>query len=186
MGTIALVVFSARSSFADHYVVPSGSMLPTVELGDRIFVDKLAYGLRVPFTRRYLLELGAPERGDVVVLASPVDGVTLLKRVVALPGDRVEVRAGRVLINGSAAPVEPDGSGLREVLGDGAHGVRLTHGGGPDLAPVTVPEARYLVLGDNRGESADGRYFGLVEKDRLRGRAVAIYWRAGGFTWSEL
>ncbi|MCK6548135.1 signal peptidase I, partial [Myxococcota bacterium] len=163
IGVLALGIFSARSSLADHYVVPSGSMRPTVEVGDRIFVDKLAYGVHLPFTRTYLFGRSMPARGDVVVLDSPVEDVTLLKRVVAIPGDRVEVTAGRLFINGREVPVEPSGQGLVERLGIEPHGVRLTHGGGPALPETTLPEDRYLVLGDNRGESADGRYFGLVE-----------------------
>lgn len=165
-------MFSTRSSFADHYVVPTGSMRPTVEVGDRIFVNKLAYGLHVPFMKPYLVHFADPERGDVVVLDSPVEDVTLLKRVVAVPGDRVEVTAGKVHINGRELETE--------------HPIRLTNGGGPALAPTVVPADHYLVLGDNRGESADGRYFGFVERERLRGRAVAIYFHDGGFVWDEL
>src|SRR5262249_39340333 len=104
---LALVLLSARSSIADHYVVPSGSMLPTVEIGDRILVNKTAFGLRVPFTHHSIAEFAGPARGDVIVLDDPEEnGKTLLKRVIAVPGDRVAVHAGHIDINGTPVPVE--------------------------------------------------------------------------------
>src|SRR5437868_15267417 len=90
----AAVALVARSSFADHYVVPSGSMLPTVELQDHVVVSKLAYGVHLPLVPGYVAHFAGPARGDVVVLAAPDTGITLLKRVVAVPGDRVTVRDG--------------------------------------------------------------------------------------------
>lgn len=186
VGVLALGIFSARSSLADHYVVPSGSMRPTVEVGDRIFVNKVAYGIHLPFTKPYVVARSGPERGDVVVLDSPVEDVTLLKRVAAIPGDRVEVTGGRLLINGGEVTVETMGEGLVEHLGLEPHALRLTRGGGPDFPETKLRENQYLVLGDNRGESADGRYFGLVEGASIRGRAVAIYFRDGGFVWRDL
>jgi signal peptidase I len=163
----ALVVglLAARSSLADHYTVPSGSMRPTVYEGDHIAVNKLAYGLRVPFTHVRLVSFEGPARGDVVVLDSPEDGRVLLKRVVALPGDRVEVSAGEILIDGTPLPHHYD--------------ISLDAGGGPNVAPVEVPAERYLVLGDNRGDSHDGRYFGFVRREAILGRAVAIVGRDG-------
>lgn len=179
LGVLVLAVLSARSSFADHYYVPSGSMLPTVEVGDHLIVNKLAYGFRVPFTDYYLVDFDGPHRGDVVVLESPADGTTLLKRVAAVPGDEVQVRRGQLILNGKTVPVEGDPGALIEDLGDHRHSVRLTQGGGPDFGPIRLPEGKYLVLGDNRGESLDGRAFGLVDHDRILGRAIAIYWRHG-------
>src|SRR5690242_21725159 len=84
----ALALFAARSTLADHYFVPTGSMIPTVEIGDRVLVSKMAYALRVPFSDLVVAELHHPDRGDVVVLRSPENGITLLKRVVAVPGDQ--------------------------------------------------------------------------------------------------
>jgi signal peptidase I len=164
--------FAARSSLADHYYVPSGSMKPTVEIGDRIVVNKLAYGLRVPFTDTLALRGSTPSRGDVVVLESPVDGITLLKRVVALPGDLVEVRGGRVVIRGV---VQPE-----------SHALGLERGGGPDFGPTVVPADRFLVLGDNRGDSMDGRFFGLVKRETILGKAAAVYVRDGKVGWHKL
>lgn len=183
----AVVVLAARSSLADHYTVPSGSMLPTVEEGDRIVVDKRAYGLRLPFTSWTLVGRSDPRPGDVVVLVSPVDGATLLKRVVAGPGDEVEVRGGRILLNGRPAEVEGTDDGLVERLGRTLHPVRVDFGGGPDFGPERIPAGRFLVMGDNRGDSRDGRSFGLVTRESIRGRALAVYWgSSAGFVWREL
>ncbi|HEU4406434.1 MAG TPA: signal peptidase I [Polyangiaceae bacterium] len=183
--TLAVLLF-ARSSLADHYYVPSGSMLPTVEAGDHVVVNKLAYGLRLPFSSRFLTPRREAARGDVVVLDSPRDGTTLLKRVVARPGDRVEVREGALRLNGSEVRVEGRSGALLEALDGKPHPLRLDAGGGPDFGPVTVPEGHYLVLGDNRGDSLDGRYFGFVRAEALRGRAFAICVRGGRPTWEAL
>jgi signal peptidase I len=185
VAAFALVLMSARSSLADHYLVPSGSMQPTVEIDDRILVNKAAYGLRVPFSNTYLARFAGPAVGDVVVLDSPEEDKVLLKRVVGVPGTRVEVRRGRVRIDGEIAPIERRVDGVHEQLGGADHGLRLTDGGGPDWGPVTIPEGRYLVMGDNRGDSRDGRFFGLVAREAILGRAMGVFWR-GGPTWDGL
>lgn len=185
IAAFALVMMSARASIADHYQVPSGSMQPSVEIGDRILVNKAAYGLRVPFSNTYLARFGGPAIGDVVVLDAPDEDKVLLKRIVGVPGTRVEVSGGRVRIDGELAPVEQRTDGLHEQLGAADHAVRLTRGGGPDWGPVTIPEGRYLVIGDNRGDSRDGRFFGLVTREAILGRALAVYWRSG-LTWDGL
>jgi signal peptidase I len=151
------VLLSARSSLADHYYVPSGSMQPSVEINDHVLVNKAAYGVRVPFSRAFVARFAGPAVGDVVVLDAPDEDKVLLKR---------------------------DGA-LRELLGGADHPVRLTAGGGPDFGPVTIPDGRYLVIGDNRGDSRDGRYFGLVTREAILGRAVGVIWR-GGPTWDGL
>jgi len=180
------VALAARSSLADHYVVPSGSMLPTVHEGDRIVVNKLAYGFRLPFTRLFLIEGHGPNRGDVVVLLSPESGIVLLKRVVACPGDTIEVVGGHLVINGRRLPVTDHDGQLMEELGGSLHPVRLTRGGGPDFGPEVIPAGRYLVLGDNRGDSRDGRIFGLVERNAILGQAIASYYRSGELGWFPL
>jgi signal peptidase I len=162
-------------------------MLPTVSVGDRVVVDKRAYGLRIPFTEVTLVEGAAPAPGDVVVLLSPVDGATLLKRVVAGPGDLVEVRGGRIFLDGEEVGVLDTTAGLVEALGGRPHLVRLDRGGGPGFGPVRIHEGSYLVMGDNRGDSHDGRIFGLVRRDAVRGRALAVYWSRGqGLGWRPL
>jgi signal peptidase I len=175
-----------RASFADHYTVPSGSMEPSVMTGDRLVVSKAAYGLRVPLTTTYLARGDDPKRGDVVVLESPDTGEVLLKRVAAVPGDTVSVRGGRIATGGAVAPVERAGDRFIERLGGKSHDVRLTFGGGPDFGPVALGPDEYLVLGDNRGDSRDGRFFGFVERGAILGRAIGVYFRNGGFTWEEL
>ncbi len=185
LATFAVVALAARSSLASHYRVPTGSMQPTVEIDDRIAVTKAAYGLRVPFTDSYAIRFDDPALGDVVVLDSPVEDKILLKRVVGTPGKTIEVRSGRVLIDGKLAPIEDRSDGLYERLDTMVHPVLLTNGGGPDWGPEMIPEDRYLVLGDNRGDSSDGRMFGLVTRDAILGRAFGVYWR-GGFVWENL
>jgi len=181
-----VVVLVARSSLADHYVVPSGSMLPTVELQDHVVVNKLAYGVRPPLGAHYLASFGGPARGDVVVLDAPDTGTVLLKRVVGLPGDGIEVRGARVLVNGVAAPLEVRGEYASETLGTNQHSLDLDAGAGPDYGPTTLPQGCYLVLGDHRGDSRDGRFFGLVSRDAILGRVVGVLVRGGSFTWQPL
>ena len=186
VGAAASIALVARTSLADHYVVPSGSMEPTVEVGDRILVDKLAFGVRLPIADRYLVALADPRPGDVVVLGSPENGITLLKRVVAGPGDMVTVRGGHVDLNGTSVRVTPTGSGDLEYLGATPHSLRIIDGGGPDFGPVRVPADHYLVMGDNRGNSHDGHSFGFVARDAIRGRAVRVFLRNGAPAWRPL
>jgi signal peptidase I len=182
----AAVVLVARSSFADHYVVPSGSMLPTVELQDHVIVDKLAYGVQLPLVPGYLARFSSPARGDVVVLVAPDTGITLLKRVVGLPGDRVEVRGTRVIVNGSPVPLSEQGVLGVETLAGRQHALDLDQGGGPDYGPTKLPADSYLVLGDHRGDSRDGRYFGLVKGDAILGKVKGVVVRDGHLTWAPL
>jgi len=187
LAAMLLVLLAARATLADHYHVPSGSMRPTLQLGDRLVVDKRAYGLRVPLTEHYLVEYGEPAAGEVVVLLSPDDGEVLVKRVAAVPGQTVAVRRGRLIVDGAILPIERDERGaLVERLSGVEHGVRLTRGGGPDLGPLALPPGRFLVLGDNRGASHDGRSFGLVRREAILGCVLGVYWRDGGPTWLDL
>jgi signal peptidase I len=185
VATIGALLCGARASLADHYRVPTGSMEPTVAVDDQVCVNKLAYGLRVPASEVYVVHGHGPARGDVVVLDSPVDGTVLLKRVVAVPGDVVAVVHGQVVIGGVPVPLRPGDAGPVEELGK-PHRLGTEYGGGPDLPPVVVPAGRYLVLGDNRGNSADGRYFGWVSGDAILGRAEAVCLHAGRPAWTPL
>jgi signal peptidase I len=169
----AAVVFTARTSLADHYFVPTGSMEPTVQVGDRILVNKLAYGVRVPVANVYAFERHGPTRGDVVVLESPEDERVLLKRVVAVPGDTVAIRDGVTFIDGIRA-ADPHAA------------TTAGEGGGPDFGPTLVPADRYLVLGDNRGNSKDSRMFGFVARRRILGRAGGVFMRDGKIDWHVL
>jgi len=191
LGLMALIVFSARSSLADWYEVPSGSMLPTIQLGDRIFVNKLAYSLRVPFTSISLMELGTPKRGDIVVFVYPIDKRTdYVKRLVGLPGDRIEVRNDLLFINGEpaarwevdqdklpkGAAHDPTSTLFVEKLGDVSHFVFESRPDDFKLPEATqvVPEGYYFMMGDNRDNSSDSRAWGFVPKENLRGRALRV------------
>lgn len=180
-----LLLMGFRSAFANHYVVPSGSMQPTLMPGDRVLVDMRAYGLRLPFTHARLLGRGQPLRGEVAVFESPADGERLIKRVVAIGGDRIEVRNGHLLINGREVAMRASDPDI-ERLGTRAYGLDLSHGGGPDAIGV-IPQGQVLVLGDARGNSLDGRMFGLLPADAFYARAVGVYWRRGeGPVWRRL
>lgn len=175
----------ARTSFANHYQVPSGSMEPTLFPGDRVAVDMSAYGLRVPFTDLQLVKRGVPQRGEVVVFKSPADGTRLIKRVVAVAGDEVELVDGHLAIDGR--PLSRPGAPDVETFGQRTAALGLDMGGGPDIARLRIPAGKLLVLGDHRGNSADGRYFGLVDADTIYARALGVYWRSGeGPVWKTL
>ena len=179
------LLLAARDSLANHYQVPSGSMQHTLMPGDRVVVDMRAYGLRLPFTAMELLHTGQPQRGDVAVFDSPVDGIRLIKRIAAVGGDRVELHAGHLSINGR--PLAEASRGDVEDFGQHLARLDLGQGGGPDISGLTVPTGKVLMLGDHRGNSADGRYFGLVEASALYGKASHVYWRRSeGLTWQAL
>jgi signal peptidase I len=180
------VVVTTRASLADHYHVPTGSMTPTIQVGDRVVVNKLAYSLRLPFSDIRLIDRSGPRRGEVAVLRSPENGDTLIKRVVAVPGDQVAVRGGRIWINGQLAPVARGQRRTVELLGKRAHAVSLDASGGPDLGPVQLGDDDYLVMGDNRGNSHDGRSFGMVSRQAFLGRALGVFWSDGRPAWHGL
>jgi signal peptidase I len=184
--TVAAVSLVARASLADHYRVPSGSMEPTVHTGDHVVVDKLAYGLRVPMTDTYAVAFGGPARGDVVVLDSPDSPDVLLKRVVATAGDRVEVTGGHVVIDGHPTGADAPDGGALEVLDHGPHELSFEYGGGPNFGPTVVPRDMVLVMGDNSGNSRDGRMFGFVPRGTILGRVEAVIARDGTATWLPL
>lgn len=175
----------ARSTLADHYHVPSGSMEPSLMPGDQVVVQKAAYGLRVPFTNKVIAMRDEPQRGDVVILDSPDDGVRLIKRVVAVGGDRVTLRAGRLVVNDE--PLSRPGAPAVEWFGDLPVRLNLDVGGGPDIRQLTVPAGEVLLLGDHRGASRDGRWFGTVPVEAIYGRAAGVFWRKGeGPGWHAL
>ncbi len=180
---LVLLVLAGRSSLADHYLVPSGSMEETLQVGDRVVVDKTAHGLRLPFTS---IELGAGDavvRGEVAIFNSPKNGIRLIKRIVAIGGDEVLIRNGHAIINGIPLATEP---GV-EMFGSRAAWLNMRDGGGPDLYIESVPAGMLLAVGDHRGNSLDGRFFGLVSEDEIYGRAIAVYYRRSeGFVWKPL
>lgn len=179
-----------RTAVADWNPIPSASMRPNLLEGDVVFVNRLAYDVKLPLTNSILAHTGEPQRGDVVTFDSPQDGMRLIKRLVAVPGDVVELRDERLVINGQEAqwgPVEQ----VVEPLGDHkvpALRVNESIDGRTrqvqfvpriktpvrSFGPVTVPAGQYLMLGDNRDNSADSRYIGFVPRNLLIGRAERV------------
>ena len=181
-----------RTAVADWNPIPSGSMHPNVLEGDVVFVNRLAYDLKLPLTDRILAHVGNPRRGDIVTFSSPVDGTRLIKRLIALPGDQVEMRDKRLVINGVAARYAPVAGAPEPGVGDDAnwrverllehtsagsqHEIQWLDGrhSVDSFATVTIPQGYYLMLGDNRDNSADSRFIGLVPRHLLIGKAVRI------------
>lgn len=179
-----------RTAIADWNPVPSGSMHPTILEGDVVFVNRLAYDLKLPLTDRVLLSLGNPQRGDIVTFTSPRDGVRLIKRIVALPGDRIAMRNKQLVVNGESArylavPTEAHQAGLDapaqaqryiEQVAGSEHAMQWLMGarGYDNFSEQSVPDGQYLMLGDNRDNSADSRYIGLVPRQLLIGKAVRV------------
>jgi len=185
LALLILLLFAGRSSLADHYYVPSGSMEYSLMPGDRVVVDKTAYGIRIPFTKIDLVNIGKPKAGEIAVFDSPESGILLIKRIVAVGGDRVDLIDGHLSIN--QEPLAASGHLDLEKFEDRMGQLNLEHGGGPDIRGMRLPEGTVLALGDHRGNSRDGRYFGLIEEADLYGRAVGVYYsRLEGFRWKRL
>lgn len=181
---LLLGVFAVRSSLADHYYVPSGSMEYTLMSGDRVLVNKAAYGLRIPFTKVALTNGKSVARGDVVIFDSPRDGVRLVKRIVGVGGDTVSLEAGYLSVNGMSLAKNAESV---EFFDERVAPLNLEDGGGPDIDQLFIPEGMLLAVGDHRGSSLDGRYFGLVRESEIYGKAFAVYRRQNeGFVWRPL
>jgi signal peptidase I len=180
-----------RTAVADWNPIPTGSMRPTVLEGDVVFVNRLAFNLKLPLTNVVVARLGDPKRGDIVTFFSPSDGTRLIKRLVALPGDTVEMRNEVLIVNGRPATYTPIGTVTERMGGVEVEALRLDEKTGREdhiiqwlrplerrgrdsFGPLVVPPDRFLMLGDNRDDSADSRYFGLVPRPLLIGRAVGI------------
>ncbi len=189
---IVAVVFSTfRSVVVDWNDVPTGSMEPTIMPGDRIFVNKLAFGVRVPFTKKWIGRWNSPKPGNVVICFSPKDGTRLVKRVIAGPGDVVQLIGNKLTINDQPleygdldaffskqinANERANHRFTSEHLGEIEHPVMLTPmAPSPrNFGPVTVPGGEYIVMGDNRDRSADSRSFGFMPRDEILGRSSLV------------
>jgi signal peptidase I len=202
---VILIVLLLRSFLVEPFRIPSGSMMPTLLVGDFILVNKYDYGIRLPVLNSKIFGIGDPQRGDVVVFRFPKDpAVDYIKRVVGVPGDHVVYENKTLFINGKQVAQVPagvyigTGSGLsssgadlrREVLGDVTHDILVEpHVHGVD-ADVIVPEGHYFVMGDNRDNSNDSRYWGFVPDENLVGKAFMIWMNwdtaAGGVSWNRI
>jgi signal peptidase I len=189
-----LVLFGVfRTAVADWNPIPSASMHPNLLEGDVVLVNRLAFDLKVPLTDVVLAHLGEPQRGDIVTFRSPRDSVLLIKRVVAVPGDVVEMRNERLFINGHGADYSIVEQSLDSVGGTATRALQMAESWNGKAAqprhhiqimsdvlaprtfgPVTVPQGEYLMLGDNRDNSADSRVIGLVPRKLLVGRAERV------------
>lgn len=202
---VILIVFALRSFVVEPFKIPSGSMIPTLMIGDLILVNKFSYGVRLPIIHTKVLDLGSPERGDVMVFRYPRnESENYIKRVVGLPGDTVSYLNKRLRINGEYIDLDPDGryvdsERLTEVpkylesLGAKPHNILTNLEKRPDIRPVEqfpmidncryssdgivckVPDDHYFVLGDNRESSLDSRFWGFVPEQNIVGKAFFIW-----------
>jgi signal peptidase I len=198
-------VLVLRSFVAEPFRIPSGSMMPTLLVGDFILVNKFSYGLRLPVLNTKVLELGEPQRGDVVVFRYPEDpSIDYIKRVVGLPGDHIVYQDKQLTINGepvgqlpqgtyigTGAGAASTGASLRyEQLGDVKHDILVRPGVRGIEGEITVPPGHYFMMGDNRDNSKDSRYFGPVPEENLIGKAFMIWMNwdstAEGVAWDRI
>lgn len=170
---VALVLaFFIRSFVVQAFKIPSGSMLQTLQIGDHLLVSKFAYGVKVPFTNMMIFEREGPKHGDIIVFEFPEDpSKDFIKRVIGLPGDVIEVRDKQVFRNG----VKLDEAYIQHVDQNRMVPRRDNFG------PVMVPENKYFVMGDNRDESYDSRFWGFVDRNVIEGKALILYW-----SWASL
>jgi len=168
---VAIVLAIAiRGLAVQAFKIPSGSMLPTLLIGDHLLVNKFLYGVRIPYTTVRICRLRPPRRGDIVVFAYPIDdSKDFIKRVIGEPGDQVQVRDKRVYVNGVQL-LDPWGFHVDPSVVPGGFEKRDNFG------PVIVPSGKYFVMGDNRDKSYDSRFWGFVEDPRIKGKAIVLYW----------
>jgi signal peptidase I len=170
IGIAILLALFIRTFVVQAFKIPSGSMLPTLQIGDHLLVNKFIYGIRLPFAGTLLVPIKEPKRGDIIVFRFPRDRSTdYIKRVVGLPGDKFEIRDKTLLINDhqiddphahyTSAEVLPGGLSPKDNLG-----------------PIVVPPDKYFVMGDNRDNSSDSRFWGFVDEADILGKAMIIYW----------
>ncbi len=186
---IIAVIFGLRSFVVEPFQIPSGSMLPTLQIGDFILVNKFDYGLRLPVTNTTLIPTSEPKRGDVVVFKYPLDpSLNYIKRLVGLPGDKIRYRNKVLTVNGqqvskaflaalpiSLNPNEEPVTLFKENLGGVEHDIYNSNRNTPHEGDWVVPEGHYFVMGDNRDNSADSRFWGFVPEANMKGRAFYVW-----------
>lgn len=190
-----LLAFAIRVFVVQAFKIPSGSMIPTLLIGDHILVSKLSYGIQWPSDCKFqvafppvncyasyaLIEFGKPQRGDIIVFRFPEDEEKdFIKRIVGTPGDTVQIKSKVVLVNGRPLDDKAFTQRIDPGVIDGTINPRDNFG------PVTVPEGSYFVMGDNRDQSLDSRFWGYVREEKIRGKAFRIYWSwSGQGQWKE-
>lgn len=196
IGIAVAIAFFLRGFVVEAFQIPSGSMIPTLEIGDHIFVSKFSYGIHLPFSDGMLVSFGMPRRGDVIVFKYPRDpSMDYIKRVVGLPGDEILVVDNQLFVNGEPVPREHvDAScsyaeragGYRQAcdewiehLDAGPHRSIFTAPGPTSAGPYKIPEGSVFVMGDNRDNSADSRVWGTVPLELIKGRALIVWWSRG-------
>jgi signal peptidase I len=187
---VVLIVLLLRSFLAEPFRIPSASMMPTLLIGDFILVNKFTYGIRLPVINTKIVELNEPARGDIVVFRYPKDPtVDYIKRVIGLPGDKITYDDKKLTVNGQA--VNYKSLGFYQGIGQGVdmtgaeqllenltgveHNILIRHGVSSAEGSYIVPEGQYFVMGDNRDNSNDGRYWGFVPEENLVGKAFFIW-----------
>ncbi|NOX27778.1 MAG: signal peptidase I [Gammaproteobacteria bacterium] len=195
--SVILIVFIVRSFIFEPFRIPSGSMMPTLVNGDFILVNKFDYGIRIPVINKKIIDLGSPERGDVVVFRYPDEPhIDYIKRVVGLPGDEIHYEDKRVYVNGEPVGLETIGDYpgwsdtnemkgalvLKESLGEIEHEILLDDRRRSQLDTFKVPAGEYFVMGDNRDHSNDSRFWGYVPDENLVGRAFFIWMNFSSFS----
>jgi signal peptidase I len=200
-GAVALALF-IRIVLFEAFEIEGPSMQPTLLNGDRVVVAKFFYGLFLPFTTEAVVTWGMPRPGEVVIVKSPADDIDIVKRVIGVPGDVIEIRDDVVYRNGRAIPHERQGpcrngdeeqaecEVIEERLGDVVYLTSHNIASVPsNYGPVTIPPDHVYILGDHRDRSNDSRFFGAVPINRVKGRALAIYWSnepASGIRWDRM
>ncbi len=190
-----LLAFVIRVFVVQAFKIPSGSMIPTLQIGDHILVSKLSYGIHWPndcslkmafipvtcYRSKTLVAFGEPEQGDVIVFRYPEDeDKDFIKRIIGLPGDTLEIRDKVVVVNGEPLDDREYTQRIDPGLIDGSINQRDNFG------PVVLPEGSYFVMGDNRDQSLDSRFWGFVDREKIRGKAFRIYWSwSGQGSWAE-
>lgn len=173
IGMAIVLALFIRTFIVQAFKIPSGSMIPTLQIGDHILVNKMSYGVRIPLWGNYLVHFNKPKRGDVVVFIFPEDrSKDFIKRVIGVAGDRVEIRDKKVYINGK--PIKDPHAHFEGGEPQGGYFVR------DDYGPRRVPAGHIFVMGDNRDRSYDSRFWGFVDLRDVKGKAFLVYWSWDG------
>lgn len=194
----AVVALFIRQFVVEAFKIPSGSMIPTLTIGDHLLVNKFVYGPRIPFTDTRIFTWKEPKRGDVIVFKYPQDeSKNFIKRVVGVPGDKIQIISGKLNINDQVVAITPTGPPAdtsveagqsfgkpmlyEEQLGTVRHEIQYFHNqSGENFGPKIVPQDSVFVMGDNRDNSQDSRFWGFVKYNKILGRALIIYWSWDG------